>query len=494
MAIKLSTSRLVRVSVDLTPASAQAQNLSTLLLLGISAVIDTVERFRDYSSIDGVAADFGTSAPEYLAALLWFQQAPQPTTLKIGRWLQSAASGTLRGATMSAAQQALANFTAVTSGGFTYTKNGGSATNVTAINLSSATNLNGVASLITAALSGAVMVWNAAFARFELTSTTTGATSTVSFLTAPGSGTDISSLLRMTAASSGAYRADGAVAETALAAATLFDGNYGQSWYALVVLGATDADHLALAAYVEATSTKHVLGVSTQDAGSLVAATTTDIGYQLAQLGYDKTIVQYSSASPYAVVSLLGRALTVDYTGNATVITLAYKLEPGIMAEGLNETQANALKAKRINAFLAFNNDTAIILNGVAASGTFIDIVTGTDWLAVTLQNALYNLLYTTPTKIPQSDAGTHLLVTTAESVCSQAVANGLLAPGRWNSTGFGILKSGDFMSKGFYVWVQRMADQNPADRAARKAPPMQIAAKLAGAVHEISIAVTANQ
>ncbi len=494
MSSSLPVSRLVRVAVELTPAGAQAQNLSTLLILGSSAVIDTVERFRNYESIDAVTADFGTSAPEYLAALLWFQQAPQPTTLKIGRWVATAASGVLRGATLSTAAQLLSNFTAVTSGGFTYTKNGAAPTNVAGINLSGAANLNAVASLITAALTGATCVWNSTFKRFEITSATTGSTSSISFLTAPSAGTDISGLLGMTAASSGAYRADGAAAESAVDAVTLFDQNYGQSWYAVMVLGAVNSDHLAVSGYVEAANTKHVYGVTTQEAGALVAATTTDIAYQLKQLDYNKTFVQYSSFSPYAVASLLGRILTVDYTGNNTVITLAYKQQPGIAAETLNSTQADALKDKNCNAFLAFNNDTAIIMPGVAASGEFIDVITGTDWLAVTLQNALYNLLYTSRTKIPQTDAGSQLMLVTAESVLSQAVTNGLLAPGVWNSGGFGTLEQGGYLAKGFYAYAPRVALQNPVDRAARKSVPIQIAAKLAGAVHEVNIAVAVNQ
>jgi hypothetical protein len=494
MTQSLPVSRQVNVSVNLTPAGAQAQNLSTLLLLGTSAVIDTVERFRNYNSLAQVASDFGTSAAEYLAASLWFQQAPQPTTLKIGRWLNNAAAGVLRGAPLTGAQQAMGNFTAVTAGGFTYTRNGGAPTNVTGLNFSGATNLNGVASIITAALTGAVCVWNSTFQRFEITSSVTGPTSSISFLTAPGSGTDISSLLGMTAASSGAYRADGAAAETAAAAVALFDQNYSQSFYAVVVIGSANSDHLSIASYVEAANTKHLYGVTTQEGAVLVPSATSDIAYQLSQLGYDKTVVQYSSSSPYAVVSLLARALTVDYTGNATVITLAYKQQPGIVAEALNSTQADSLKGKRCNAFLKFNNDTAIILNGVVPSGEFLDTITGTDWLAVTLQTSLYNLLYTSTTKVPQTDAGVQLLVTTAESVCAQAVTNGLLAPGNWNSGGFGTLKQGDFLPKGYYIYAQRVSAQNPTDRAARKAPPIQIAAKLAGAVHELSLSVSVNQ
>jgi hypothetical protein len=489
----LPVSRLISVSVFLTAIAAQAQSLSNLLLLGSSSVIDSVERYRTYSTLAAIATDFGTSAPEYLAANLWFQQVPQPTTLTIGKWAQAATNGVLRCAPLSAAQQALANFTAVASGGFTYTKNGGASTNVTAINLSGASTLPGVAALIQAALVATTVSWNAAYSRFEFTSTTTGATSSISFLTAPGSGTDISALLGGTAASSGAYVASGLAAETALAAVTLFDVNYGQAWYGLKVIGASDADHLAIAAYIEATNTKHLYGVTTQSAGVLVAATTTDIAYQLAALNYNKTLVQYSSSNPYAVVSAMARILTTDYTGNSTTITLMYKTEPGIVAETLNAPQADSAIAKRCNVYVSYNNGTAIIQKGVCCSGNYIDVVAAADWLAVSLQNDLYNVLYTSPTKIPQTDAGQQILVTTAEARMGQAFNNGMIGPGTWTSNGFGQLAMGDFLPKGYYVFAPKVSTQNPADRAARKSVPIQIAAKLAGAIHEIAISVIAN-
>ena len=490
----LPVSRLIAVSVAVSTMAAQAQNLSTLLILGSSAVIDTVERYRDYSSIDAVATDFGTSAAEYLAAALWFEQIPQPTTLRIGRWLSAAASGVLRGSPRSAAQQSLALFTAVASGGFTITKNGAAPVSITGINLSGAASLNAVAALVQAAVAGTTCVWNPMYARFELASTTTGPTSEIAFLTAPGAGTDISGLLGMRAVDSGAYSAPGAALETALACVTLFDTNYGQSWYAVTVLGAVNNDHLGIAAYIEATNTKHLYAITSQEGGILTVNTTTDIAYQLAVLKYNKSFVQYSSSNPYAAVSALARILTTDYTGNNTVIMLMFKQEPGITPENLNATQADSVKTKRCNVFVAYNNNTAIFQNGICSSGNFIDVVAASDWLAVTLQNALYNLLYTSATKVPQTDAGTQLLVTTAEAVMARAVDNGMLAPGTWTSGGFGQLSQNDFLPKGYYIYAPKMSTQAPADRALRKSVPIQIAAKLAGAVHEVSIAVTVNQ
>jgi hypothetical protein len=171
-----------------------------------------------------------------------------------------------------------------------------------------------------------------------------------------------------------------------------------------------------------------------------------------------------------------------------------YKQEPGIVAENLTSTQLSALEAKNCNVFVAYNNDTAIIEQGRMASGNFIDEVTGTDWLALTIQTALYNLLYTSPTKIPQTDAGMNRLVNVCEATCSQAVVNGLLAPGTWNSNGFGQLASGDFLPKGFYVYAPPVSSQTQADREARASVPIQIAAKLAGAVHTIDVTITVNR
>jgi hypothetical protein len=490
----LPTSRLVKVSVTLTPEAAQGQSLNTLLVLGTSSVIDPVERMRSYSDLTAVASDFGTSAEEYKAALLWFSQVPQPSSLLVGRWVNASSTGGIRGATLSASQQLLATWNAVASGGFTIVKDGAAPTNVTGLNFSAAANLNAVAAIIQAAVAGTTCVWNATFQRFEITSNTAGATSSIGFLTAPGSGTDISPMLAMRSTSSGAYIYQGQVAETAVAAIQLFDNNYGQQWYAVTIPSAVDADHLAVAPFIEATTTKHIYGVSTQAAGVLSSVSTTDIAYLLSQLHFAKTVVQYSSSSPYSVCSLLGRQLTVDYAGNSTVITLMYKQEPGIVAENLNSTQVSALEAKNCNVLVAYNNGTAIIEPAKCSSGEYVDVVTGTDALAVELQRDVYNVLYTSGTKIPQTDAGMHIFATVMEATCERYVNNGFIAPGTWQSDGFGSLKYGDLLPKGFYVYVPPVASQAQADRAARKSVPFKIAVKLAGAVHTVTIDAQVNQ
>jgi hypothetical protein len=486
--------------VQLTPAGAQAQSLSNLLLMGTSAIIDTTERYRIYGTLESVADDFGLLAIEYLAAQKWFSQTPQPTELLIARWVNAASKGGLRGGTLSAAQQAMSVWTAITTGSFKIAKDGAAGTDITGLNFAAAANLNAVAGIIQAALTGITCKWNSVYQRFEFESATTGATSSVGFLVAAASGTNISAALGCTASFSGAYLYTGQAAETAVAAVQLMDSMLGQQWYGVNIpgylpdAGANTTGLLAVAAYIEGTNTKHVLGITTQEAGVLSAVVTTDIAYQLEQLRYKRTMTQYSSSDQNAIVSAMARIMTTNYDGSNTVITLKFKQEPGVVAESLNSTQAAALEAKNCNVFVNYNNNTAILEQGVMADGTFIDIVLGTDWLAVELQVQLYNLLYTSTTKIPQTDQGMQLLTTQCEAVCSQAVVNGLLAPGVWNSGGFGILKQGDFLPKGFYVYNAPVATQTQNDRAARMAMPIQIAAKLAGAIHSIDVAVTVNQ
>jgi hypothetical protein len=484
----LPVSRLINVSVNLTPSAAQSQSTSTLLILGSSSVIDVKSRLRQYTSINQVAADFGSSAPEYLAAVLWFEQSPQPPLLLIGRWAQTPTPGRLFGGPVGS----LGSIQAISLGGFTITIDA-TVKNLAALNFSAASSFNAVASIIQTGLgASATCVYNSVYNRFEITSATTGATSLVSFATPPGTGTDASHVLGL-GSTDGGYQANGMVAETALAAVTLFDSQFGQQWYAVTVLGAVTADHQAIAPYIEAGNNKHLYGVSTLDANTLNPGSITDVAYLLSQLKFNKTTVQYSSSNPYAVVSLLARILTTDYTANNSVITLMYKQEPGIIAETLNTTQIAAVEAKNCNVFVNYDNSTAIIEPGVASSGQFLDTVIGTDVLAITIQTALYNDLYTTTTKIPQTDAGMHILTTTVEQVCSQFVQNGQLAPGIWNQAGFGALDQGDFMSKGYYVFAPPISTQSQANRSSRMSVPIQVAAKLAGAIHTVNVIVTVN-
>lgn len=491
----LSISDIVSVDVVMSPVAAALRNFGSLLILGSTpGVIDTTERLREYATISQVVADFPTTSPEYLAASIYFAQSPQPSTLYIGAFAQAATAGRLLGGVLSAAQQSLSNFTAVTTGVLDITIDG-LADTVTAISFAGDANLNAVAATLTTALAGkAVVVWNASEQRFVMTSATTGATSSVSFSVAPGSGIDVGPLFAFQATGGGRV-ATGSAVETALVGVTAC-ANASTDWYGLLVAPVTalvDADRLAIAGFIEAANPSRIYGITTSSSTVLDPSNTTDIASQLQSAKFTRTFIQYSTTQ-HAAASIFGRAFTVDFSGANTTITLKFKQEPGVTAETLNETQAGALNAKNCNVFVNYNNETAILQQGCMCNGYFFDEVHGLDWLQNAAQTNVFNALYNSPTKIPQTDAGINVLLATLDGTCEEGVNNGLIGPGEWDGPPLGALKTGQTLAKGYYNYAAPVASQSAADRQARKAPVLQSAIKLAGAVHFANVVINVNR
>ncbi len=247
---------------------------------------------------------------------------------------------------------------------------------------------------------------------------------------------------------------------------------------------------ISVAAAIEASSLSRILAVTTDDVNVLVSGNADNIGYKLKAAGYSRTFWQYSSSSKYAAISAFGRAFTVNFTGNNTTITLKFKTEPGVTHETLTTAQASAIDAINGNVYVYYANDTAIIQQGVMANGDFFDERHGLDWLQNYVQTNLYNLLYTSNTKIPQTDAGVTRLMTNVEASLDQAVNNGLIAPGVWNGGPIGQIESGDTLTKGYYVYADSVDNRAQSDREARKSPVIQAAIKLAGAIHYADVQI----
>lgn len=265
------------------------------------------------------------------------------------------------------------------------------------------------------------------------------------------------------------------------------------NWYGLGIT--YDADRkddelLPVAAAIESSSLSRILAVTTKNTDALLTTVNTDIASKVKAAKYSRTFVQYSSTSNYAALSAFGRAFTVDFTGNNTTITLKFKQEPGVTYETLTTTQAAALDAKNCNVYVYYANDTAILQQGVMGNGDFFDERHGLDWLQNYVQTNLFNLLYTSTTKVPQTDAGNTRIMANVEASMVQAVNNGLIAPGVWNGGALGQLAPGDTLTKGYYVYMAAISSQAQADREARKSVPVQVACKLAGAIHYASVQI----
>lgn len=500
MVAGLSVSDVINVPIVLSPTPAALRNFGILMIVGGSNVIDTGSRVRQYSNLSQVSADFSATMPEYLAAVLFFEQNPQPSILNIGRWAKAATSGVLNGAVLNGAQQAslLSSLQGTSNGTIQFTVDG-TVRNVTGLNFTAVTNLNAAASVINTALTGATVTWAPdSNARFVVSSNSTGTNSSVSYAATVGSGTDVSAMLGLTKAAGASPPVSGVLAETPLQAVQALTSStpaFGGS-YALMFADTTitDAQHIAVASYIEGMSPSMQYGITITNPAAIDATQTSDLASQLHALKFNRTVVQYSSYNPYAIASFFGRALTVDFTANNSLITMKFKTEPGITAETLTETQAITLTAKGVNVFVNYANGTAIIQQGIMASGQWFDVIYGTDWLQNDIQTDVYNLFYTNSTKIPQTDAGMHLVTTTIVAALADAVNNGLIAPGIWNAAGFGQLQQGQNLPLGYYVYATPMSSQSQTVRQTRVAPTIQVAIKLGGAIHSANVQVNVNQ
>ena len=483
IATTLPVSRVVNVAVEMSPTAAALRNFGSCLILGDSDIIDTDERIRLYSSISDIATDFGISSREYLAAQAFFSQSPQPTQVYIGRWAKSATAGRLRGRTLSSAEQDISLFTAITTGTLSLTIDGASKS-MASIDLSAETNLNGVASQISSALgvSGSC-AWTGE--RFVITSATTGTSSTVAT-------TDTGTLSSLMGFAGSATSVAGVAAESLASAITaLLDYN---TWYMVCVApDASDDSIVEAAGLIEAASPSRMTGFTTQNSTEIDSTASSTLGSRLKGLGYNRTILVYSSDSPVAAASVFGRMATINFEGSNTTLTLKFKQLPGVTAENLRSSQAEALKSHNVNAFCAYQNDTSILQEGITSGGWFIDETHGLDWLQNRVETDLWNLLYTSK-KVGQDESGATAIVSCVNKSLEQGVTNGLIAPGVWNGDAFGALESGDTLSTGYYVYIQPFDEQSQSDREARKAPPIQIAVKLKGAVHFINVTITVNR
>lgn len=484
--MSIPVSKVVKVSVLTAPTFPARKGFGLLLIVGKSARLPVGQRIRFYSDIDGVAADFSGSDEEYKAAQIAFSQSPRPNEIAIGRRFDAAVAGEILGST-TAYEKDIATWEAITDGSFVISIDGDPVT-LSGIDFSGVTNLNGVASeiqtVLTAAEPGATIVFDGG--RFIVRSSTTGATSTVGYATDHTTGTDIAGMLGLLAADQGILSA-GAAAESIVESLNNLQ-DYNSSWYGLAFTKEiTEQNAKDIAAWTEARV--KIFGYTTKIGAVADGGSTSDIGSFFKLNLYRRTFTVFDNNDDYAAISALARAFTVNFNAQNSTLTLKFKQMPGITPVEITESQRLALVAKNVN-YYTFFGDSAMLADGVMASGVFFDEVHGLDWFQNAIETNVFGYLFTRTTKVPQTDKGVAQLEQQVEKACQEAVNNGLLAPGVWNGSPLGDIEEGDFLDKGYYIYAQPVAEQNQSDREARKAPPIQVLAKGAGAIHFADITV----
>ncbi len=211
--------------------------------------------------------------------------------------------------------------------------------------------------------------------------------------------------------------------------------------------------------------------------------------------GDDAVVGGYEGANAIVMMaSYAGRALSTNFSGSNTTQTMHLKDLIGVQPD---PTMTQTI----LNEAIAAGADVYISLQGVPkvfcmGANKFFDQVYNLQWFVGALQIAGFNFLAESSTKVPQTEGGMDGLKGAYRAVCEQAVTNQYSAPGSWHSsTLFGIPADliANVAQRGYYIFSQPVAQQPQADRAARKAPLVQIALKEAGAIQESSVIVNVN-
>lgn len=201
-----------------------------------------------------------------------------------------------------------------------------------------------------------------------------------------------------------------------------------------------------------------------------------------------------AQAARVAVAAYASRLMSVDFEGSLTASTMQMKDLTGIDPDtGITQTLLGTCETVGADVYTYFGPLPKVFSTG---GNDYSDTVYGTLWLIFALQVAGFNTIATTPTKVPQTEQGIATLRNAYAGVCQQAVTNGFAAPGAWNSPqlfGNPAELKASILQRGYYVYSAPVNQQSQASREARQAPLVQIALKLAGAVHSSNVTVYIN-
>lgn len=201
-----------------------------------------------------------------------------------------------------------------------------------------------------------------------------------------------------------------------------------------------------------------------------------------------------ASAARVAIAAYMSVLMSTDFDGSNTTSTLQMKDLVGVDVDtGINQTTANTCETVGVDFYTSIAGIPKVFSTG---GNDFSDNVYNLMWLRFALQVAGFNAIATTSTKLPQTEPGMAVLKGAYQDVLNQAIRNGYIAPGSWTSPErFGNVTDllANVAEQGWYMYSAPVAIQNQADRVARTAPLIQIAIKLAGAIHSTDVVVNVN-
>ena len=474
---------------------AQRDNINAIgLFTSQLGKLNSANRTKVYTGLPEIETDFGTTSAAYDYAKTFFAQSPNPVTaggyLAVCYWRAAsetvaATAAKLKGTQLSEAS-VVSSMQAISAGSMLISIDGVVKT-LLALDFRTVSTLADIATKIGTAITGATVT--VADGALVITSSTTGALSTITFATAHTVGTFIGTILGLSSGS-GAITIQGEaivtlVAETkdaavsAALAKTYFVG-FG------FIDNPTDAETTSIGTYAQANQ-KIFYDVFSEATNLEKAVTNVVWANKLAGLTACRML--FSKVNNRKMwIAYASRAHVVNFNAENTAMTMNLKELKGIVAEDYTQDEIKKAYDVGLDIYTTIKNVPVVLCS---PANDFVDNVYNLISYIDAVKTDAFNLLKATSTKIPQTARGVNQLVDAIEKTTRGYVRAGVFAPGTWSSPDFfgdiGAFKRAIEID-GFYVLAGKLADQTQADRAERKSPVIQVAIKNAGAIHKVSI------
>lgn len=480
---------------------AQADNMNDVMIVTTDrSFLNSNNRYAQYADISEVTNDFGSSNIVTQFAQILFAAQPNPISgngnLVIGYWRNSsenvaATSGYLLGGQLNEAD-VVSQLQQISAGEMTITIDADAALVLTGIDFTPIASMDDAIAILQALISTATLTYDNQ--QIKITSDTTGATSLVSFVTGTGSNF-IGNLLALTSGSGATTVAGEAAAvltaETETAALDILNNLVNFKGFAFID-ESTDGQRFNIAAWSQA---NFCLGYDVfSNVDNLTRDVTDSPAWKIKLAGYTNYRMMYSPANNRKIaVAYMARVHVVNFSGQNTTMTMQLKQLNGITPEDFTQTVINSANAVGLDLYTTIKNVPVVLCS---TGNDFVDNAYNLMAYIQDVQNNAFNLLRGTATKIPQTTLGVDQIVDNVKQTTNKYVNAGAFAPGTWtSSTFFGnqVTFLRNIAQVGYYVLAGLLADQSPADRQARKSPPIQVAVKNAGAIHSADFIIYFN-
>ena len=241
------------------------------------------------------------------------------------------------------------------------------------------------------------------------------------------------------------------------------------AWYGIAAETIDASDIQAIAAWVE---TQKKLYIARSADADIITTATDDVASLLDAGGYDRTAIIYdvNAATKYADIAWLADVLPRDPGSQ----TWAFKDLKTITANTLTTSESTRAHGKNANTYeRVAGND--IIRNGTAASGEYLDIMRGVDWLESRITEEVFRALINTD-KLPYDNDG----IAVIENIIRQQID---------------IAIQRRFLSENPppVITIPDVLDTEEADRVERILRDVSFSARLAGAIHKLIIRGTVS-